>query len=118
MTNCQNNKIALNKVYKGDTWNGFSFQILDDDNQPIDVSDVADVFIQFKRNPLANVADFAFKLSENTIVKDADDVFKLVPILMNFEVGIYNFDVQITYNNASIRTIFAGDLSIIQDVTR
>lgn len=118
MINCQNNKITLNNIYRGDTWNGFSFQLLDDDHLPIDILDIEDVFIQFKRSPLNSVADFEYKLSENTIIKDMNDIFNLTPLLMDFEVGLYVFDVQITYVGGAINTLFSGNLSIIQDVTR
>ena len=114
---CPKTNIELCPIKRGDTWNGFKFEITDDQSTPIDVSDVAEVHIQFKRNKLDNTATLDYKLSLGEIILVGTE-FRMTPVLLNIPVGLYFFDVQITYTNGDISTIFGGSINVIQDVTR
>jgi hypothetical protein len=117
MSDCKSNTIELCKVTRGDTWEGFTFQILDDDFVPVSVVNISEVRIQFKRSPLQSTADFEYRLSTNSILLVGTE-FKLIPLLLNFAVGLYFFDVQVEYLSGSIKTLFNGSINIVQDVTR
>ena len=111
------NYINLCSVKKGDTWEGFNFQLQEDNGTEIPFDDVAFILIQFKKSKTSQIANFEFKTQNNTI-QFIDGKATLMPLIMNFGTAIYFFDCQLTYNNGKIRTIFEGQLEIKQDVSR
>lgn len=117
MKNCENNIINLCSHKKGDTFDGFTFEMQDDNNQPIDFNDVQDILIQFKLNKTSNYVPFEYKLSDNTI-QIVDNKAQLMPRILNNEIGNYSFDCQLTYANGKIKTIFEGQMQITQDISR
>ena len=111
------NYITLCSVKKGDTWEGFNFELQEDNGTVIPLDDVASILIQFKKNKTAQIANFEFKTENNTI-QFIDDKPTLMPIVMNFDIGIYFFDCQLTYTNGKVSTIFEGQIELKQDVSR
>jgi len=102
---------------KNDTFKSVIFTI-DDTGTPIDLTDVT-IQIQFR-----------YRCKTGTIVKDVStaagitlsdptageftlDAFTPV----DWEVGTYYYDAQITFTDSTIRTYFWGNVKVLQDVT-
>lgn len=114
-------KPAVYKIsdhYKGDTFDGVQFTILNSsDNSPIDITNSA-MKIQFRKSSIiGDIVKEITNISGITFVDAINGVFKMDGFLINWDEGIYYYDVQITFVDETVRTYIKGTISIIQDTT-
>lgn len=104
--------------YKGDTFDGVEFTILDGmDNSPINITNSA-IKIQFRKS--SNTGNLVKEInigSGITVVNAVGGVFRINSFLLNWDSGIHYYDVQITFPNNVVKTYIKGEILIIQDTT-
>ena len=110
--------IKLSDRKRGDTFPGVELQYLTDRNVPFNLSGCI-IDIDFKRDPNSELAEFTFSTVDNsiTIIDSALGKFKLMPRILDYQIGKYYFDIQITDSLGTIRTIVNGEFNIILDIT-
>lgn len=101
-------------VKKGDSFNGQEFQ-----------GSVNDVFMDL--NGASIKADFyrnetySFTMSTDndrlSITDASNGVFIIKPQIFNEDAGIYKYDLQITFEDGTIKTYIYGTLKINADIT-
>jgi len=114
-------KPAVYKIadhYKGDTFDGVQFTILNSsDSLPINLTDCT-IKIQFRKNTNnGNIVKEITQVDGITITDAVNGVFKIDPFLINWDEGNYYYDIQITFTDNAVRTYIKGTLAIIQDIT-
>jgi hypothetical protein len=99
--------------YKGDTWK-ISVVVNDCDGDPIDVTQ-ADVKIQIRKNPGDPVL-LEFNIGDGIVITAPNviDINKIVDIA----AGTYRWDLQLIFNDGTVRTLFTGQFKIVTDITR
>lgn len=108
---------------KGDTWNGLSFVI--QELQPDGVTYVPEnltgvtVLIQFRPSDNGSVI-FEFKSEDNTVTipNPLNGEIFMTPRKMDVNANRYIFDVQLTYADGTVITIFDGVWQITNDISR
>ena len=111
------NLIVDHKV--GDTWNGFSFTLEDEDTMlPVDLTGVS-VLIQFKITP-NSITAFEFKTSDGTVTIPipTNGEILMMPRIMNVIANTYKFDVQLTFPSGEVQTIVSDSWKLINDIAR
>jgi hypothetical protein len=101
-----------NQYKKGDTWKGRKITF------PFDLTGVS-VLCQFKPDITSDYSTFVFKTEDNTILiplpLTGEMFFK--PRIMNYPVGMYYYDVQLTFPNGDVVSYIPDTLTILQDIT-
>lgn len=112
---------ALNPIVKGDTWNGVKFTFQDDQAQPIDLTGVLEVRVQFRSTPDPTCeAAVALSLTspDNEIEVSNPAAGELtVNAVTPFNVPVtgYHYDVEITFADDTIKTYVMGTAQVTQD---
>jgi hypothetical protein len=111
------NLIVDHKV--GDTWNGFSFTLEDEDTMSAINLTGYSILIQFRLNNNSIIA-FEFKTSDGTITipNPATGEFIMMPRIMNYAPNTYKFDVQLTSPSGEIETIVSDYWKLVNDISR
>jgi hypothetical protein len=105
--------------YKGDTFDGVEFTLLNTDDQlPIDLTGVA-IKIDFKKDSPTGAVKASFNVGSGVELTDpTNGVFELSAIdKLNWDVGVYYYDVEVTFSNGVTKTYLRGLFKIIQDTT-
>ena len=110
--------------YRGDTWDGMELLIedLEDDNVtvigPLDLTGCV-VDAHFKTSPRGS-AIFKFSTTDAsiTIANPTAGIIRFNEKKIDTEPGTYFFDIQITFPDASIKTILQDSWTILNDITR
>jgi hypothetical protein len=111
--------IRLSDRKRGDTFPGVELQYLGDNNVPINLTG-SSIKIDFKRDVTSNSAEFTFSTSDSSILihEPLNGKFKLVPRLLNYQIGKYFFDIQLTSVDGVVKTIVDGEFNIVNDITK
>jgi len=103
--------------YKGDTFDGLQFTLQLEDLTPISLVG-ASLKCQFrptsKKHPVAKEIT---NVSGITVSNAALGIFSIDSFLVDLEVSIYYYDIQVTFSSGVVKTYIEGTISIIQDVT-
>jgi len=104
--------------YKGDTFDGVQFTIINNDNQlPIDLTNVS-IDIKFRKGKETGMVIKSLSNAVGITIVDAiNGVFKIDSFILDWNVDTYYYDVQFTFENGVIKTYIKGLLRVIQDVT-
>lgn len=101
---------------RGDTFNGFAFQLLEDDETtPIDITG-SSFLLQFRvsdNSPVAYEASTA-----NAKIQVINGKVTLMPFNVALNPNRYVYDVQWTDVNGVIKTVMQGTWTITKDISR
>lgn len=103
---------SFNDYRKGDDWDGRLYKF------PFDLTG-ASVLVQFRSAPLKPVI-FQFSTVDNTIeIPDpSNGEIYLRGRKLEYAVGTYFYDVQITFADGRVKTYAEDKLSIFQDISK
>ncbi len=114
-------KMSLDAQYKGDTWDGFSLDsILIDGALPTVAMTSAKMQFRSKTNELG----FEYNTVETnckgliTIDTAATWAMTIEPEILPMDTGVWWWDLEVVDVNGRLKTILAGRLRIIADVTQ
>lgn len=107
-------------MFRGDTFTGLKIKLTQDDDTPIPLTDVKAIDCHFRKSFLSPCPAFTFSTSDDTIViPDVNgNEFSLTERLMDYEASKYVYDLQFTYNDDTVFTLFQGEFILKPDVTR
>lgn len=110
--------IKINDQYKGDTYDGIQFTILNTEgNTPIDLTGVS-IRSQFRFGSKTGGIQKEITNGNGITIDDAvNGVFSIDSFIIDWSPDIYYFDVQITFSNGIVRTYIQGTIKVIQDIT-
>ena len=110
--------IKINNQYKGDTYDGIQFTLLNSsDSLPIDLTSVS-IKSQFRVNSKdGNLIKEITNGAGITIVDAINGVFKIDSFIIDWSPSVYYYDIEITFSNGVVKTYIQGSLKVIQDVT-
>lgn len=100
------------KVYKGDTMPDDSFELVDENNDPITGFTTR---MQIKRNALQTVANLELVEGSGWVEEGNKRTFE--EIVTTLPAGVYVFDIEVTLSNGKVVTIFADRYVVPQDVS-
>lgn len=109
--------------YRGDTWDGMELLIedLNEDGTVIGALDLTDCVVDahFKTSPRGS-AIFKFSTTDNsiTIANPTAGIIRFNEKKIDAEPATYMFDIQITFPDASVKTILQDCWTILNDITR
>lgn len=110
--------IKLEDQYKGDTYDGVQFTLLNtEDSSPIDITD-SSIRTQFRY--LSKTGDVVKEITNGsgiTISDSVNGIFSIDSFVIDWVPSTYYYDIEITFSNGSIRTYIEGTIKVIQDVT-
>lgn len=111
-------KYNIPEHYKGDTFDGVQFTIINnDDSLPIDLTDV-EIDIKFRKGREVGTVIKSLSVDNGiTKVDSINGIFKIDSFVLDWNVDTYYYDIQFTYSNGVIKTYIKGTVRIIQDVT-
>lgn len=103
---------------KGDTWDGYDFQILDEITLvPISLVG-ASIRAMFRlQGKSTKMYEMSTSLGTITITNAANGEFGLDEQIINFDAGIYLYDIEVTLASGQVKTRIGGKWVIKQDVT-
>lgn len=103
--------------YAGDTFDGFQItvtQTSSDVTIPINLDGIT-LACKFKKSG-TTVLDLT-EGSGITIIDAEDGVFKIDAFSIPTETGSYNYDIQFTYSDGSVKTYIRGFMKVIEQIT-
>lgn len=112
------NKNYFKDCKRGDTFNGRTITLQNDDLTPVDLTG-ATAIMQFRAITNGNVI-FEFKTADGsiTIPTPTSGALMMMPRLMNVPANNYLFDLQIKFQNQSVKTILSNFWNITNDISR
>jgi hypothetical protein len=118
---CENTEIVpLQRHRKGDTWLGITLELKDNDSNPIDLTGVK-VLTQFRERKDSK-ADPVLELStENAGIATINPTTGVITFLkrkIDLNPGTYYYDIQLTFLNGDVQTLFDSTWEIYSDVSR
>jgi len=104
---------------RGDTWPGFSsIVITTGNNTPVSLSG-ASIKMQFREDIDSPVAlELSTENSGVVIVNPVIGEFKVPPTIIDIPFGEYNYDIQVTFADGTVKTYVTGSWNIIADITQ
>jgi len=107
----------LSDHIKNDTFEGVEFTFQDGDGVGIDLTG-ATVAIKFRQSCKTGVEVAEKTTAAGVTLTDAvNGVVTLDKFVIDWEIGTYYWDVQITAADGDVNTYIQGTLNVIQDVT-
>jgi hypothetical protein len=108
----------LSDHVKGDTWAGLVVTYLDGGGLPIDITGCV-IAMKFRYNCKTGteVDELTTAGGEITLSDPTAGEFTIEPLDINWAIGEYYWDIQITYTDAVVKTYIQGTLKVVQDVT-
>jgi len=104
---------ALSNQLKGDTFNGARFTL-----SPVTDLTGASIQTQFRRDGKTNPIQKDIAVGTGITVEDlANGVFVWDAFIIDWTVGTYHWDVQITFADTSVKTYIEGTIKVVQDTT-
>lgn len=115
---CTTKILDLGKLKRGDSFMGFKFQLLEDDNTTLINLTGATFLMQLRTSEKSPVV-YEFSTA-NGKIQVIDDFVVIATVLGGFQINpnVYLFDIQFTDNAGVIRTIINGQIEIINDISR
>ena len=103
---------------KGDTWDGYDFQILDEiTSVPISLVG-ATIRAMFRLQTNKNkVYEMSTAYGTITITDAANGKFGLDEQIINYDAGTYLYDIEVILASGQVKTRVGGKWTIKQDVT-
>jgi hypothetical protein len=110
--------VQIDNQYKGDTYDGVQFTLLNtEDSSPIDLTGAA-IKIQFRYDSKIGTVQKEINIGSGVTVSDAiNGIFSIDPFLIDWKPDTYFFDIQMTFPNGVVRTYIQGTIKVIQDIT-
>lgn len=112
---CTNNTafLDLGKLKRNDTFNGFTFQLLEDDNTThIDLTGAS--FLMQLRATEKSPVSYEFSTTKGNIQIVGDDVIVATVLAgLNINPNTYVFDMQFTNSAGVKQTIFNGKIEVV-----
>ena len=104
--------------YKGDSFGGVDFQVLDAITKvPIDFTD-ATMRCQFRRGKATGAVVKDITIGNGiTIVNAVNGEFSIDAFDITFSAGVYFYDIPTVFSDDVIVTYIKGTLTVIQDIT-
>ena len=108
----------ITKQYKGDSFGGVDFQVVDAVTKvPIDFTG-ATMRCQFRRGSATGAIVKDITIGNGITVTDAvNGEFSIDGFDINFSIGIYFYDIPTVFSGVVANTYIKGTLTVIQDVT-
>ena len=102
---------------KGDTFNGVEFT-LEVNSLPVDLTNASiKMYLKTQSKACDVVAKFTTDNGKLTITDAVNGVFQFDNQIININAGTYDYDIEITLNNGTIKTYIKGTWKILQDIT-
>ena len=110
--------VNINNHYKGDTFDGIRYTILNSsDNLPIDLT-AATIKSQFRKSAKKGTVIKEVTDGVGITISDAvNGIFEIDSFIIDWEVSTYYYDIEITFSNGVVKTYIEGTLTVIQDIT-
>lgn len=109
--------------YRGNTFDGAEFTLSNavDDNilndTPINLTACL-IKIQFKKDsPTGNLVKEINVGSGITITNAINGIFLINPFKLDWDAGVYCYDIEVTFSNSVSKTYVKGKINVIQDTT-
>ena len=103
--------------YKNDTFDGVGFTLQNEAEAPIDLTG-ASIKIQFRhRSRGGAVVKEITNVDGITIENAANGMFKIDSFIIDWTPELYYYDVEIIFNDGTVKTYIQGKLKVIQDIT-
>jgi hypothetical protein len=105
---------------RGDTWTGFDLTLTEGpDNTPVDLTGTT-VAMQMRTSANATTAAESWTTADDSIVflDAANGQIRITEKVVGITPGDYVLDVQVTFTDGKIQTVFRGKITIEADVTR
>lgn len=120
---CTENDNLIEDHFAGDTWNGMELTLeeLQEDGvtviSPINLTGCS-VRSQFRKTAKGSVA-FEFKTDDDTILitDAAAGKIEFQARKMDYEPGSYIFDVEVTFADGCVKTLFKDAWNIVNDIS-
>jgi hypothetical protein len=115
--NCSNNNVFdFPPQKRGDTFDGLSFQLLQDDEvTPVNIAG-STFLLQFRTSENAAVA-YEYSTANNRIQVISGKI-TLIPFIVNMQPNTYVYDFQWTNSAGVVKTIIQGSWKISADISR
>lgn len=108
---------SINNHIKGDTWPGIAITVSKNGN-PLDYEG-ASIKMQVKKNYSFQTFVGEWSTDDETIIfTETPGEFILLERIVDFEVGTYHYDIQVTLGDGTVVTVIQGTWEITYDVTR
>ena len=102
---------------RGDTWSGITSITLQTSGVPISLS-AASIKMQLREDIDSPVAlELSTANGLITITNPLSGVFSIPPQIIDIPFDTYNYDIQVTFPNGTVKTYLAGTWQITPDVT-
>ena len=110
--------VKLNDHYKGDTFNGIQYTLLNSsDSSPIDLTGVS-IKTQFRTTSKKGSVILEITSGSGITISDAvNGVFSFDSLIIDWSAGTYYYDVEITFSPEVIKSYIEGTIEILQDIT-
>ena len=103
---------------KGSSTESIIFTLTDQNDNPIDLKD-ASAFVQFRKSNETGALVKDFSVGNGiTLVDEPNGVIQIDSFIIDFEVGIYFFDLKIEFTTTKIKTYIKGTLKVLQNVNK
>ena len=101
---------------KGDTFNKVQFTYTDVTNSPMDLTGARiDIDFMYKCKTGTKVREASTATTGVDITSATDGIFELTSFICDWEIGIYFWDVRVTFADGTIKTYVQGTVKILQD---
>ena len=103
--------------YRGDTLDSVQFTLIDKDTSlPIDLTG-ASLKIQF-RKPFKGATQLTITDGSGiTIVSPTTGRLIIDSFILDWDPGVYLYDIEITFANSTVKTYVRGSINVISDAT-
>lgn len=102
---------------RGDTWDGKTFSVIVN-GAPLNLAG-ASILVEFRKRPHLNPTyTYSTANSKVVITNAATGTFSIVGGIINFDIGYYDYDIQITLSSGNVKTRVAGIWEIKRDTSR
>ena len=103
---------------KGSSTESIIFTLTDQNDNPINLTDI-NAFVQFRKSNETGALVKDFSVGNGiTLVDASNGVIQIDSFIIDFEVGIYFYDLKIEFNSNKIKTYIKGSLKVLQNVNK
>jgi hypothetical protein len=102
---------------RGDTWNGITSITFSKDGIPLTLSG-ANVGMQFRKQVDGPVTlELTTSNGGINITDPLNGVIQILPVLITMQYGIYQYDLEVTLADGTVKTYMKGTWNIVPDIT-
>jgi len=102
---------------RGDTWNGITSITFSKDGIPLSLLG-ASISMQFRKQVDGPVTLELTTDNEGIVITDpSNGIIQIVPTLITMQYGTYQYDLEVTLVDGTVKTYMKGTWKIVPDIT-